>query len=197
MPKIETHPLEPFLPQDAKMLMLGSFPPSQSKWKMNFYYPNFQNDMWRIFGLVFFHDKEYFLAETRDCFDEMKIRAFLREKGIAIGDTAKTICRLNNNAADKFLEVHETVNFDEILNKIPSCQLIVTTGELASKIVCEQFDILMPKIGDKVEIIWNDKTIFFCRAPSSSRAYPLSLVKKAEKYAEILSILFNDQVFEK
>lgn len=55
---IETHPLPPFTPPDAKLLMLGSFPPPRVRWKMDFYYPNFQNDMWRIFGLVFFADKE-------------------------------------------------------------------------------------------------------------------------------------------
>ena len=59
--EIETHPLKPFLPQNAKLLMLGSFPPPKTRWKMDFYYPNFQNDMWKIFGLCFFQDKNYFL----------------------------------------------------------------------------------------------------------------------------------------
>jgi len=48
MSDIETHPLPPFLPPNAKLLMLGSFPPPATRWKMNFYYPNYQNDMWRI-----------------------------------------------------------------------------------------------------------------------------------------------------
>ena len=51
--QIETHPLAPFLPVNAKLLMLGSFPPPKERWKMDFYYPNYQNDMWRIFGLIF------------------------------------------------------------------------------------------------------------------------------------------------
>ena len=51
---IEVHPLPPFAPEGAKMLMLGSFPPPRARWKMDFFYPNFQNDMWRIFGVVFF-----------------------------------------------------------------------------------------------------------------------------------------------
>lgn len=49
----EAHPLEPFLPEGARLLMLGSFPPARSRWSMEFYYPNFQNDMWRVMGLVF------------------------------------------------------------------------------------------------------------------------------------------------
>ena len=36
MSDIETHPLPPFLPPNAKLLMLGSFPPPATRWKMNF-----------------------------------------------------------------------------------------------------------------------------------------------------------------
>lgn len=50
---VEQHPLKPFLPANARLLMLGSFPPQQKRWCMDFYYPNFINDMWRIVGQVF------------------------------------------------------------------------------------------------------------------------------------------------
>jgi hypothetical protein len=39
---IEEHPLEPFLPVNAKLLMLGSFPPQKKRWSMEFFYPNLQ-----------------------------------------------------------------------------------------------------------------------------------------------------------
>ena len=32
---------------------------------MEFYYPNLQNDMWRIYGGVVFGDKDYFLEKGR------------------------------------------------------------------------------------------------------------------------------------
>ena len=38
--KTEIHPLEPFFPQGARLLMMGSFPPKRERWKMDFYYPN-------------------------------------------------------------------------------------------------------------------------------------------------------------
>ena len=38
---IERHPLQPFLPAEARVLMLGSFPPPHARWSMEFYYPNF------------------------------------------------------------------------------------------------------------------------------------------------------------
>ena len=103
--EIEKHPLEPFLPAKAKLLMLGSFPPQKKRWSMEFYYPNLNNDMWRIFGILFFDDKDYFLNETRKAFCRERIIDFLNEKGIALFDTASSIRRLQDNASDKFLEV--------------------------------------------------------------------------------------------
>ena len=58
--KTEKRPLEPFLPQNARILMLGSFPPPQAKWSMEFFYPNWINDMWRVMGLLFFGDRHHF-----------------------------------------------------------------------------------------------------------------------------------------
>ena len=60
---VEKHPLEPFLPEKARILMLGSFPPSRKRWSMDFFYPNWINDMWKIWGLIFHDDKDYFVAE--------------------------------------------------------------------------------------------------------------------------------------
>ena len=58
----ERHPLEPFFPPGAEILVLGSFPPPRTRWKMDFFYPNFQNDFWRIMGIVYFDDADRFMA---------------------------------------------------------------------------------------------------------------------------------------
>lgn len=42
---IEWHPLQPFLPPHARLLMLGSFPPPHKRWCMEFFYPNRTNQM--------------------------------------------------------------------------------------------------------------------------------------------------------
>ena len=81
--EIETHPLEPFLPAKSKLLMLGSFPPQKKRWSMDFYYPNLNNDMWRIYGILFFNDKNHFLNSTLKSFCREQIIDFLNEKGIA------------------------------------------------------------------------------------------------------------------
>ena len=42
---IESHPFPPFLPDGARVLMLGTFPPKPNRWAMEFFYPNKTNDM--------------------------------------------------------------------------------------------------------------------------------------------------------
>ena len=180
--EIEKHPLEPFLPAKAKLLMLGSFPPQKKRWSMEFYYPNLNNDMWRIFGILFFDDKDYFLNETRKAFCRERIIDFLNEKGIALFDTASSIRRLQDNASDKFLEVVEATDVTALLRQLPECKAIVTTGQKATDTLRQQFNVEEPKVGDYSESIFEGRAMRLYRMPSSSRAYPLALDKKATAY---------------
>ena len=146
--EIEIHPLEPFLPAKSKLLMLGSFPPQKKRWSMEFYYPNLNNDMWRIYGILFFNDKNHFLNSTLKSFCREQIIDFLNEKGIALFDTASSIRRLQDNASDKFLEVVEATDVAALLRQLPECKAIVTTGQKATDTLRQQFDIEEPKVGD-------------------------------------------------
>ena len=183
---IETHPLTPFLPGNAKLLMLGSFPPPQNRWKMNFYYPNYQNDMWRIFGLIFFSDKNHFLDLPNKNFKEIQIREFLFQIGIGIFDTAYQIKRLQGNASDKFLEIVTPTDLSALLEQIPMCHTIMTTGDKATDTLMQHFpdQPIKPMIGQSVEVGYDNRELSLYRLPSSSRAYPLALEKKADIYKQ-------------
>lgn len=180
--EVEEHPLEPFLPKNAKLLMLGSFPPQKKRWSMDFYYPNLNNDMWRIVGLIFFNNKDYFLNDTRKAFCRERIIDFLNEKGIALFDTATSIRRLQDNASDKFLEVVQSTDIAALLRQLPECKAIVTTGQKVTDILRQQLEVEEPKVGDYTEFVFEDRAMRLYRMPSSSRAYPLALDKKAAVY---------------
>lgn len=184
---IETHPLKPFLPINAKLLMLGSFPPPQTRWKMDFYYPNYQNDMWRIFGIIFFQDKDYFLDLSNKNFKEDLIRNFLTEKGIAIFDTAYQVIRLKANAADKFLQIETPTDLNKLLAQIPLCHNMMTTGDKATDTLMLSMPegSVKPMIGESSQVYFAKREITLYRMPSSSRAYPLALEKKADVYREL------------
>lgn len=134
---IEEHPLKPFLPSNGQILMLGSFPPQQKRWAIDFYYPNFTNDMWRVFGLVFFNDPMHFVDQTNKTYRRTDIVDFLNSKGIGIYDTACAIRRLQDNASDKFLEIVTSTDINALLAKMPLCRSIVTTGEKAAETICK------------------------------------------------------------
>lgn len=178
--KIEHHPLQPFLPKDARLLMLGSFPPQRKRWSMDFFYPNIQNDMWRIFGLIFFDDKNYFYDSSAKQFKLNILRPFLEKKGIAIFDTAKSVIRLQNNASDKSLQIVEPTNIMTLLETIPQCHTIVVTGQKAADLLSEQFLCTPLSIGKPLKLKNENFTLY--RMPSSSRSYPLALNKKATFY---------------
>ncbi|MBR5644537.1 MAG: uracil-DNA glycosylase family protein [Salinivirgaceae bacterium] len=182
MAEVELHPLKPFLPPSAKVLMLGSFPPPQARWSMDFFYPNFQNDMWRILGLVFFTDKNQFVIANERRFDYEAVVRFCTETGIAIFDTASAVRRLKDNASDKFLEIVESTDLSKLLSQTPDCHTIVTTGEKATDAIVNRYGCTKPQVGTFSPLSIGGHGYRFYRMPSSSRAYPLALEKKADAY---------------
>lgn len=188
---LERHPFPPFIPRDAKVLIMGTFPPKPIRWSMEFYYPNKTNDFWRIMGLIFYGDSEHFRDPEGGAFRQADIETFLREKGIALHDTGAAVRRLKDNAADKFLEIVEPVNLDALLREMPNCRFIATTGEKAAGVIAELTSTPLPKIGEIITTEYDisdtseTRLLHITRMPSTSRAYPLKLEKKADSYRNL------------
>lgn len=188
---IESHPFSPVLPSNATIMMMGTFPPTEDKWGMPFHYPNFYNDMWRIYGRVFFDDAEHFRDGDKKGFDPERIKAFLKEQGIASCPTVRKAIREQGNAADKHLTIVESVDLKKTLAQLPKVHSIFTTGGKATEIL---MDLLakeqgraipkskMPKTNQHIDFTYTGRDLTLYRLPSTSRAYPLSLDKKVEAY---------------
>ena len=181
----ERHPFEPFLPDNATILFLGSFPPQPKRWSMPFYYPNWNNDFWRVMGLLFFKDKDHFAVPGQKRFDQTMVEAFCRERGLALYDTACEVKRLKDNASDKFLEIVKPTDLPELLASIPACRTLVTTGQKATDVIVETFGCAEPPVGGQVALSMGVRPLTFWRMPSTSRAYPLALEKKAAFYRRL------------
>lgn len=183
---IERHPWKPFLPANAKVLIMGTFPPTQNRWSMDFYYPNRTNDFWYMMGLIFFGDKFFLYNKDKKIFYLDRIKDLLYAKGIALSDTGFEIRRLKGNASDKFLEIVTPTPLPKILKEIPDCHNIATTGEKAAKVIAELTNTEMPKIG---EFTTSESGLNLWRMPSTSRAYPLAIEKKAEYYERLFKFI--------
>ena len=201
MIETERHPLKPFLPPNARLLMLGSFPPPRRRWAMDFFYPNRTNMMWEIFGLVFYGDSQRLVDAENKTFRLEDIKALLTEHGIAIYDTACAVRRLSGNASDKDLEIVEKTDIPLLLSQIPHCHDIVCTGQKSFSVLTEDYGVPVPAMGTYNTFTLSSppkiggvprrgegvcRTIRLWRMPSSSRAYPMKLEEKAAYYREMM-----------
>lgn len=201
----EEHPLQPFLPEGGRVLFLGSFPPPKEKWSMDFFYPNFINDFWRIWGLLYYADKAHFEQAApsggRRTFNQKAIEAFARERGMAFFDTARKVCRLKGNASDDFLHIVEPTDVGALLAQLPDCHTLVTTGGKASELLLARLSeaqiettekspsLNIPAVGTYSEWKAFGRTLQWYRMPSSSRAYPMPLERKAAHYRILMPLL--------
>lgn len=189
MTQIERHPLQPFLPPTARLLMLGSFPPPRKRWCMDFFYPNRTNQMWNIFGLLFFGDADRLVDKNTNTFKQSDIQSLLEERGIAIYDTACAVRRLSGNASDKDLEIVEKTDIPALLAQIPHCHDIVCTGQKSFSVFTDDFGVPVPTMGTYNEFTIANRSLRLWRMPSSSRAYPMKLDEKAKYYHKMMKTI--------
>ena len=182
----ELHPLKPFLPKEAKILILGSFPPPKKRWCMEFFYPNWGNDFWRIWGYIAHGDKNHFVIPDEKRFDKAKIEDFCREQGIALYDTAEEVIRLKNNASDNFLQIVRPTDIARLLEQLPECHTLVATGQKSAETLQATIGCPALSVGEAIETTYLERDIKVWRMPSSSRAYPRPIEWKAEYYKKIL-----------
>ena len=184
-PAVERHPWPAFVPDGAEYLFLGTFPPKPDRWSMAFFYPNRINDFWRVMGIIFKGDRGAFWDDESKRFDLEAIKLFLECEKIALWDTAMAVRRLKDNASDKFLEIVEPIDLARLLDDHPSITQVITTGEKATGVVAGQAGIDVPPMGAPVACYVGGHRITLWRMPSTSRAYPLALERKAEAYRMI------------
>lgn len=159
---------------------------------MDFYYPNRTNDFWKICALIFLGDKNALNSADGKGFDLQKIKTLMTDKRIALNDTVRKARRLKGNASDKFLEVVEPVPLFDLLAEMPECKAVASTGEKAAGILAELTATEPPKMGEMVKTTimkpgshLHGKPLEIWRMPSTSRAYPMPLEKKADFYAHL------------
>ncbi len=182
---VERHPWEPFVPENARYLFLGTFPPKPERWSMPFFYPNKINDFWRVIGIIFMDDRDALWDSELKRFNLNAIQDFLRQEGIALWDTAMAVRRLRDNASDKFLEIVEPIDLAALLDNHPTIKNVITTGEKATSVIATQAGIDIPNIGCPVNCVVGAHAFSLWRMPSTSRAYPLPLEKKAQAYRAV------------
>jgi hypoxanthine-DNA glycosylase len=154
-----THPFEPIVFRDSKVLILGSFPSIES-FEKSFYYAHPRNQFWRILEAI-----TGYPINNKD----QKIW-LLKESHIALWDMVKSATR--DNSLDSSLEDIEVNDIASLLQEYDSIELIAFTGRKAQTLYKMHFDYL------------DIPTVYL---PSPSSAYAkMSFEDKLKVYKEVL-----------
>ncbi len=156
-----THPFNPIIFNDSKILILGSFP-SINSFNNSFYYGHKRNQFWKILLTI----TNYPINNI-----DQKIWLLKRSK-IALWDMVKECSR--ENSLDNSLEDIEVNSIASLLENYPTIEKIAFTGRLAQRLYKIHFDYL------------DIETLYL---PSPSSAYAkMSLDKKIEIYRNRLEV---------
>lgn len=152
------------------------------------------NDMWRIFGKIFYDNKDCFFDKGKKKINKEGIQQMLKDYKIGIGETATEVIRLKNNASDKFLQIVTPVNLQKLFTNAPACQIIATTGEKAASVIAELTDTRIPKMGEHISCTalltdGVERKFIHWRLPSTSRAYPMAFEKKMDYYIQLFKFV--------
>ena len=152
MPEIIRHPYEPFLPEYATLLLIGSFPPlslvenlATGPKDLPFYYGSSRNQMWRIFEQLFQTSLLFNRADgTRDKDRSLAaIQKTLREHNIAVCDIIKSCRRSRADSGDQHLMLIEAWNIPAFLRERPSIRKLFFTGGKAEELSLRSFPELI------------------------------------------------------
>lgn len=145
----EDHPIGPVVHADSRVLFCGTFPPVRKS--IRFYYPNANNDMWKVLGHVFYDDADAFYTSTYGAsslfpspsklsgchaatraLDEARILRFADSQPVGFFDMCRRARRRLGTSADDNIEALERTDVvRDVLSHTPHCAGIITTGTLA------------------------------------------------------------------
>lgn len=188
--KEEPHPWSPFIPKNANRLILGTFPTAEiNRSAYDFYYPNPNNDFWKVIFGVADKNLKNFLHE-----DQIKIRKeILFELKMGIADMGKKIFRQKNSSKDdnlfpiEYTDIFSLLDSNSEINKI-----IITSSSGCNSVlswfhhycVLNQITLNIPKrnLPIKTIFLFNNKKIKIEIISSASRLSPIKGDKLFEMY---------------
>lgn len=183
---ISYHPFDlVFAGETPIYLVVGTFPTTNKRMAFNFFYPNSNNNFWRVMDKVFPNSKVKMNLVVSAKDDEiMKEKNkvdrinFCKENKIAITDIIESCLRLDDNSKDEQLLVHRYNPIVNILKEHPTIEKVILTAKssgssahhhLYQYLTMKNFDFYFEK-GEipKGELSIDGRTISILSMPSTS-----------------------------
>lgn len=193
------HPYEPFVPPNAKRLIIGTIPPPRFckpgytlyEEDVNFYYGSKDNAFWKLLNEVFRTNVSF--TNTLAAVEERK--KFLTNSHIGITDIVQECIHRNDSAADEDLEIITHKDLAELLMKHPSIDTLIYTSEFVKKEINKIFKTYHTIYGENKKlqsVKINGRTylvhILYSPSPNALRNMGENGVeKRKQQYREVLS----------
>jgi hypoxanthine-DNA glycosylase len=121
---IENHSFGNYIPENAEILFIGTFPTHSRNRDFEFFYPNSNNIFWKIISQLLNHDFQYRLGD--DAVNERKQIA--SKNRLAFTDMLAKAIREKDNSGDEQLIKIELTNVLAILKSCPTIHRIILTS---------------------------------------------------------------------
>ena len=118
-------------------LILGSFPPHQSKHAFPFYYPNKQNRFWKVASFIAEMPLKVPLADKEQAVEERK--RIMEKLKLGIHDVGLEIQRSNNSSLDSNITILKYQDIRKIVLEHPELKRIVLLGFSAKNSAAHAF----------------------------------------------------------
>ena len=195
--KEESHPWEPFIPQNADKLILGTFPTTDKyRGAYEFFYPNPNNDFWRVIFEVAGKKLDHF-HQTEPIDARKQILSYLK---LGIADIGKKVLRQKDSSKDDHLFPIEYTDIFSLLEMYPTIKKIIITSSSGANSVLSWFhhyciinghtiNIPKSKLPITTKLLFNNLEIKIDIISSPSRLSPIKGDKLLEMYR---TVILND-----
>lgn len=139
----EIHPWGSYVPEGAKIIIIGTFPPTLRNWSYDFFYPNRNNYFWRIMSRIAGSPLQYFSGA--EAVEERK--NILNRLGVGVSDMGKIIRRTDENSSDENLEIVEYMDISGILEENPLLRKIIFTSSTGKSSAIGWFKSYLVRLG--------------------------------------------------
>jgi G:T/U-mismatch repair DNA glycosylase len=187
---IEIHPEWDFDIPGMKTLILGNFPPHKKRWDYEFFYPNKQNNFWKVLAAI--NGKP--LKEMRGVPAVIERKGIMKKLKTGVMNIAGKVKRKGHSARDTDIEIIEYNDVLNVIKRHPELETIIIAGYSAKNSTARKFleylnehgiEYNPPveiKAGATFEIFIKKRLIKCVIVNSTSTAFPIKLTALVDQF---------------
>lgn len=187
---IEHHPPWEYEIPGMRVMILGNFPPHPKRWDYEFFYPNKQNNFWKV--LASLNNSSLKSVEGKAAVIER--RKIMRDLKVGIYNLACVVKRKNQSARDTDIDILEYIDIVSLIKKQKKLKKIILAGFAAKSSTARTFLKLLDeqkiaydrpaviKAGTEFKLKLKNRTIDCVILNSTSTAFPIKLAALVEQF---------------